>query len=413
MPIIEPDAIIRADNYINNAERDVTPADDEGRVPKLEDDAKLHPNFVHPVKAVMFGENISKGESVFVSKGIPAIKTYNNGSGSDIYGPWTSGHSANDRNAQIFTVPSIADKFVTSQFQIYRTRGSGGSGGSNGGTFLFEIFAVDGANKPTGAALGTYTWNFSTWSEGDGAKTLTWASPVELTAGGKFALSIKFTANDTDENYLRGHSGMVSEHIASFSSTDGGATWSSESKNTIYFQLFGYWGTKGKAFKTSALISTTTVPDGFCAKDGTTGNIGYISELGNMIDKTVSDGSTYYVSDTAGAVSTSPGTISYEVGVGVGTTKLSTYRAPRVRGQIGYSANTPIPFDGIILHSVNLSETSETFNIRDTFAGGTVYSSTMECPGVPSTTASATYTHSIPVRQGQYGDRDGTLIPIT
>lgn len=46
MAIIDPDSIIRADNYINNAEKNATPANDAGRVPKLESDGKLNKFFV-------------------------------------------------------------------------------------------------------------------------------------------------------------------------------------------------------------------------------------------------------------------------------------------------------------------------------------------------------------------------------
>lgn len=42
---IIPDAVIRADNYIDQADADATPANDEGRVPKLEANGFLHPYF--------------------------------------------------------------------------------------------------------------------------------------------------------------------------------------------------------------------------------------------------------------------------------------------------------------------------------------------------------------------------------
>lgn len=45
MAPIEPDAVIRSDNYINDSERDATPANDAGRVPKLEANGRLAPYF--------------------------------------------------------------------------------------------------------------------------------------------------------------------------------------------------------------------------------------------------------------------------------------------------------------------------------------------------------------------------------
>lgn len=46
MAIIEPDSVVRADNYINKAEANANPANDAGRVPKLEDDGKISQYFL-------------------------------------------------------------------------------------------------------------------------------------------------------------------------------------------------------------------------------------------------------------------------------------------------------------------------------------------------------------------------------
>lgn len=50
---IDPGSTGRADDFIFQADKDVTPANDEGRVPKLQDDARLHADFVLP-PGVMF-----------------------------------------------------------------------------------------------------------------------------------------------------------------------------------------------------------------------------------------------------------------------------------------------------------------------------------------------------------------------
>lgn len=51
MPITLGEAIDPAD-FINNSEKNATPANDAGRVPKLESDARLHKNFM-PEKALV------------------------------------------------------------------------------------------------------------------------------------------------------------------------------------------------------------------------------------------------------------------------------------------------------------------------------------------------------------------------
>jgi hypothetical protein len=47
---------IRADDFINESEKDETPANDEGRVPKLEDDAKLSETWFNPFSRTLLGQ---------------------------------------------------------------------------------------------------------------------------------------------------------------------------------------------------------------------------------------------------------------------------------------------------------------------------------------------------------------------
>lgn len=56
---IQSDSTGRADDFINESERNATPAEDAGRVPKLEGDAKLHPFFVRIGKRMNCGETLA------------------------------------------------------------------------------------------------------------------------------------------------------------------------------------------------------------------------------------------------------------------------------------------------------------------------------------------------------------------
>lgn len=77
MPVIDPEAIIRVSNYINATEKDATPASDEGKVPKLESNAKISPQFVSTVLAKQltqqtFNGAVTTAETTVFSATIPA-----------------------------------------------------------------------------------------------------------------------------------------------------------------------------------------------------------------------------------------------------------------------------------------------------------------------------------------------------
>ena len=56
---IEDGFTVRTNDYINEAERDATPANDEGKVVKLEDDGKLHPFFIRNGDMLIAGETLN------------------------------------------------------------------------------------------------------------------------------------------------------------------------------------------------------------------------------------------------------------------------------------------------------------------------------------------------------------------
>jgi len=79
MSILENETI-RADDFINESEKDATPANDEGRVPKLEDDAKLSNEFLR----MDFGDGSDGDVTISSPTTLTSDKYYNNLTVNDI-----------------------------------------------------------------------------------------------------------------------------------------------------------------------------------------------------------------------------------------------------------------------------------------------------------------------------------------
>lgn len=100
--------------------------------------------------------------------------------------------------------------------------------GNPAGNFVVGIFAVDGANKPTGAALCSATQTATTIGA-LGAKTFNFAPGAVLTSGVRYACVCTATAGDAG-NYISWYmastpSGDVYPDGQNATSTDSGATW--------------------------------------------------------------------------------------------------------------------------------------------------------------------------------------------
>lgn len=163
MPIIEPDAIIRADNYINDAERDVTPANDEGRVPKLESDAQLAKAFI--AKHLKFGGSGADG-ALTVSSGATNIdlggakyfvKNYSSisitGTGYITFtNPHLSGTSISLKSKGAVTITTSATRAIDIR-SLGGTNGKGW-GGNSGGSSVRYVQVVGNTGFTTGYAGG-------------------------------------------------------------------------------------------------------------------------------------------------------------------------------------------------------------------------------------------------------------------
>jgi len=148
----QPDAVIEAEDFIQNADRDATPSEDEGRVPVLEEDGKLSPAFQ------------SMEESILQ---IPSPITF-----EDI-----AGSTASATTMKLGIIRVTAPIMLASiTFRV--------SAVTTAGTLDISLYSQDGATRILTVTTPTITTT--------GNQTVTLASPIKINIGYYY---IGFNAN--------------------------------------------------------------------------------------------------------------------------------------------------------------------------------------------------------------------------
>jgi hypothetical protein len=310
---------IVAEDFINASEKDATPSNDEGRVPKLEDDGRISPAFLNGLNTIeiLAGQDLIKGNSIFIPEGETIPRDFNLTTSSAL----TTFGASTYYSSNTYTTPAIGDTILYSNFKVYFDTGSKSTTGTDFAQTTLYIYAVDGSNKPTGSPLFTSNVNtFDPYNAG-GVHTLTFASPCELSSNTKYAFVLKYYSTDTDQVILKGGGSPV-DFVAGHSSTDG-TTWTA-GYGAFYLKADLYVKDLNKAYKTDAKYTNSTSKfKGIVLKDALEGEKVIIQTSGAVdIYTGMTIGDTYYLSDTAGTIATTTGTISRVVGKAISDTAI-------------------------------------------------------------------------------------------
>ncbi len=337
---------VLASDYIESS----AGAGDAGRVPYLDGSGLLHQSFLRGALAIngIAGQNIAANDALFVAKNQQARHRYNLTDGTDV----ASFSNATFWRANIYTTPNIAEKFIIHKVIIKEGRGSGGSGGTNFGQYQIVIRAVDGSDNPTGSNLGASNLlTINTW--GDSAvteKTLTFASPVQLNPNTKYAFIVYYTSTDTDTRLLKG-GGTPTDYVAGRQSSDG-SSWSNWA-NAFFMKVDYTFGDYGKLYDTNARFYASSRFAGFARRAYTVGESAYAEKGMATGFSGLTANTRYFLSNTSGLISTTPGTLSIPVGDSVSTTAMYVGNNIRYGASITLDINEPIPLDGIFIAGNN------------------------------------------------------------
>lgn len=282
---------ILASDFINESEQNGTRSSDVGRVPKLESDGYIARSFVHSnhkSSGLLAGETItgaSTPQACFIlsEQRINRFNVVSNVETSiendfEVYDDTTN----DNRIGYIFSTGSF-DRITGFAFRG-RAQGTISSD-----SYVCELFAVDGSNNPTGAALGSkaFTQSNASWSSSQADQDhwyIQFDSPITVSTSTTYIIVIAETTQggDTSNNIkVDVNSGAGSSRY----STNGGSTWSA-----------GYPGQSGGGFARTIVYGhlSTTI------NGGTIGRV-YLSD-GNDPNRNFYDGFVFSTASAGNAV---------------------------------------------------------------------------------------------------------------
>ena len=192
---------------------------------------------------------------------------------------------------------------------------------STGTENLRVSIRANSAGAPTGADLGSADVSASISNSGTTEVTFTFSTPITVSPSTDYHIVIRESSAGTDPNtgVLRGNTGSTGANTSS----DSGSSWSA-SNGKLYFKVYEINNVAGYLYRAKATTNNYLVKNfiGFARTAITSGAIGEVT-ISGVADKTgLSIGSQYYISDSAGALSTSAGTVSRKAGIALSTSKL-------------------------------------------------------------------------------------------
>lgn len=274
-----------------------------------------------------FGESISVGDAVCVADGSSSHALYSTGATNSLFqGGWLAQTILTSANAKYIQGISIKNKFP----------------GSSGAYEITVSIRATSSGAPTGSDLESRTATVS----GTTATSEPWhrimfdGEGIAVSPNTTYAIIIRSTgANALDTGYEGGN--QYSDG-SMYTSADGGSTWSISTDNDVDISWYEGQKTPGLWYKADTNgvysgpkdVSCRYAGDPNCRTGwGTEGDltdnfIGLASgaasatALGIATVSGLTAGVPYYLSDTPGALSTSPGTVVRQVGRALSTTQI-------------------------------------------------------------------------------------------
>lgn len=268
------------------------------------------------IAALIAGETITGATTpvpVFIGDGVvhntaTLIEYTTSGFEQNTYGVnWT---------CQTFTLDSETNAITGISVYVLET-------GSPSGNATLSLHAVDGSNKPTGAALASKNLTANLAGTYDGWVRFDFASTVDVSPSTKYAIVVSVPSGDASNKWqLLGSTGGYSGGEAGTSSNSG-STWTMNTNDCRIRVYGGFKTTAGKIYKSDANVVDRSTVFGFAISSGNLDESIDVISSGKISGFTgLTAGSTYYVSDTAGTISDTIGTAGIKVGMAVSTTEL-------------------------------------------------------------------------------------------
>jgi len=272
-------------------------------------------------KSFVAGENITTGNAVstypIASNTSTALLTISPAgtSGADVYG--------SEWSAQTFTTANNTVNIVGGKVKLGRVN-------SPTGNVVISLYATSGG-KPTGSILTSTSFAVSTIAaSGVGnysEMNFTFTSPYFVKASTQYAIVISAPSADGSNKvtWLLNASSIYAGGTI-VASSNGGSTWGEPTTNDFSLVITEQIIDTVKIYKAQSTSATSylfTNFFGFADANITSGASGLVN-VGGISDNhtALTLGTTYYLSDTAGAIGTVAGSQSRKVGIAISETEL-------------------------------------------------------------------------------------------
>ena len=300
-------------------------------------DLKGKPVIEDLIISAVAGEDLAVRETVYLSTGgLTATKREENTTGawaSDIFGArWAAQTFQLNIHGTIPKVNLMLKKVL-----------------SPTGNVQVDLYAVDGNDEPTGASLGTVTKAASSLQTSFSLEEFVFSSPIAVNPDTTYIIVCK--AVDADQtnkiNWAAANSGNPYANGEWVYSQDSGSSWNHESTYDFKFNVYAR-ETSGYVYKTDASYNDERIFRylGFTMEAKKAGEIVKIRTGGiqdNLSGLTILN--DYYLSDTAGEISSSSGTYIKRVGIAVNTTSILILKHPVLGGWETKANNTEYQAD--------------------------------------------------------------------
>lgn len=271
----------------------------------------------------VYGETIAVNDAVYLEDGITTRESVErnvlHNTDADLF-------SAN-WDAQTFTTSSdtIAIRSVTLLLRRMN---------NPTGNIVVSIRNVSG-DLPIGADLVVATLPASSIPTTNTEVEFVFPSPLAVTGNTRYAIVISATlANSFDRPIIRLQNTNVYANGRRCTSSNSGSSWTGQTQD-LFFRIseqFINTAISSRVFRTSASFNDRRIHNfvGFAKEAGVSGNTGRVQTAGSVEGfSSLLTGVEYFLSDTAGAISTTAGTNRMSVGVAVSATGLFVFQGTR------------------------------------------------------------------------------------
>jgi hypothetical protein len=276
--------------------------------------AKLKTNITALVNtriSLTLGEAVTAGNALVVGNGTSFYLKV----GSGVSGASITLTAGAETFGQTFTTSSTAKKVSGITLNL--------NAGNTTTNWVIKLYATS-SGLPTGAALGSKSFtkdnSASQWAG------VTFDTPITISPNTVYAITLTPDAGATTPQWNYANS----DQYANGNYLSGGpSSWAIDNAKDFMFRVYEIFTVAGHVYLADADFNGSTASEftdnfiGFAEESGTEGQSKNVVVTGINSSLTgLTVGATYYLSDTAGAIATSAGTVSRKIGIAISATEI-------------------------------------------------------------------------------------------